>query len=328
MTEPPISAGEASARHEARDWVIRLASGEMMPPERARLQAWLDASHVHRDAFAREQAFWQDLNVLEGDFAPSARRGRWVALRGPVRAMAAAGGLAAVALVAVLWLAGIVPPRMTADHVTAVGEQAVVHLPDGSVAHLNSDSAIDVRYRDALRLVVLRRGEALFEVKPDTARTFRVAAFGSNTDATGTIFATEERDGHVIVTVVEGSVRVFGPATPDAAREPGEGLSVGANQQTGYSSHQRALTTRPVNAVDTLAWRSGALVFDGRPFAQAIAEVGRYIPERIVLNAGSRQARPVSGIFSIHAPYRALEALAATQGFNVYRVPHVAIFIN
>lgn len=328
MTEPPISAGEASARHEARDWVIRLASGEMMPPERARLQAWLDASHVHRNAFAHEQAFWQDLNVLKDDFAPSARWGRSVSQLWAIRTTTAAGGLAAFALVVVLWLAGIVPSRLVADHVTAVGEQAVVNLPDGSVAHLNSDSAIDVRYRDALRLVVLRRGEALFEVKPDAARTFRVAAFGSNTDATGTIFATEERDGHVTVTVAEGSVRVFGPAPPDAPRAAGEGLSVAANQQTAYSSQQRALATRPVNAVDTLAWRNGSLVFDGRPFGHAIAEVGRYIPERIVLNAGSRRARPVSGIFSIHAPYRALEALAATQGLDVYRVPHVAIFIN
>jgi len=328
MTESPIPAGEASVRHEARDWVIRLASGEMATPERARLQAWLDASPSHREAFDREQAFWQDLNVLKDDFAPSANQRRRAAPRGPVRAMTVAGGLAAIGLAAVLWFAGIIPSHVMADHVTAVGEQAIVNLPDGSVAHLNSDSAIDVRYRDALRLIVLRRGEAMFEVKPDTARTFRVAALGTNTDATGTVFATEERDGHVTVTVAEGSVRVFGPAPPDAARAPGEGLSIGANQQTGYSSEQRAVSVRPVNAVDTLAWRNGALVFDGRPFGHAIAEVGRYIPERIVLNAGSRRARPVSGIFSIHAPYRALEALAATQGLNVYRVPHVAIFIN
>ena len=328
MTEPEIPAGKASARHEARDWVIRLASGDMTTPEHARLQAWLDSSAVHREAFAREQGFWQDLNVLKDDFAPPAGQGRWAASGGPVRVRMVAGGLAAFALVAVLWFAGIVPSRMTADHVTGIGEQVAVNLPDGSVAYLNSDSAIDVRYRDSLRLIVLRRGEALFEVKPDSARTFRVAALGANTDATGTIFATAERDGQVTVTVAEGSVRVFGPAPPDADRAPGEGLSVRANQQTGYTSEQRALTARPINAVDTLAWRSGSLVFDGRPLGHAIAEIGRYIPERIVLNAGSRQARPVSGIFSIHAPYRALEALAATQGLNVYRVPHVAIFIN
>lgn len=329
MTEREGSPGELSAEHDARDWVMRMSSGEMSRDELRQLHAWLDASGVNRQAFERERALWRDLAALEHDFAPvgSSTRRRVGASRW--RASAGGGVLAAGLALMVIWFGTDLPRRWSVDHATGVGEQATIRLPDGSLAFLNSDSAIDVRYQGGLRLVLMRRGEALFEVKHDADSTFRVAAAGSNTDATGTAFATRVSAGEVTVTVATGSVRVFGPAAPDAPTARAYGaVDLKADQQLSYAENARPSAVSAVSAADALAWRGGSIVFDGRPFALAIAEIGRYIPERVVVGDGAMKARPVSGMFSIRSPYNAIEALAATQGFAVYRIPHIAIFIR
>lgn len=328
MTGQHSSAGEMTAEHEARDWVVRLSSGAMTPAEHARFRQWLDASAVNRAAFESEQAFWQDLDVLREDFATTRSRRRLARAWRHGRTALAATGLVAVCLFAVLWFFTGIPSRLMADHATGIGEQATVLLPDGSTAFLNSDTAIDVRYREGLRLVMLKRGEAVFAVRHDPQSTFRVAASGGNTDATGTAFATRLNGDEVTVTVAEGSVRVFGPAAPEAKREAGEGIDLKADQQTSYTTGATPAPPHAVKAADTLAWRGGSIVLEGSPFAQAVAEIGRYIPERVVLDQSAQQARPVSGVFSIRYPYRAIDALAATQGFAVYRIPRVAIFIR
>jgi transmembrane sensor len=328
MTEQPSSADQLSAEREARDWIVRLSSGTMARAEREQFRQWLAASAVNRAAFERERAFWRDLTVLEQDFAaaqgPRALAGAW--RRGSKTL--AAGAAAAACLFAVLWFFTGIPSRLMADHATGVGEQATVLLPDGSTAFLNSDTAIDVRYREGLRLVLLRRGEAAFAVRHDPQSTFRVAASGGNTDATGTAFAARLNGDEVTVTVAEGSVRVFGPAPPDAKRNADEGLALKLDQQTSYLTGEAPAQPHAVKAADALAWRGGSIVLEGSPFAQAIAEIGRYIPERVLLDNAAQQARPVSGVFSIHRPYHALDALAATQGFAVYRIPRVAVFIR
>lgn len=328
MTERPVSAGQMSAEHEARDWIVRLSSGAMTPDERERLERWIAASAVNRAAFEREQGFWRDLSVLKTDFAARSPPDRLAKVWRHGRAALAATGLVAVCLFAVLWFFTGIPSRLMADHATGIGEQATVSLPDGSTAFLNSDTAIDVRYRDGLRLVLLKRGEAAFAVRHDPQSTFRVAASGGNTDATGTAFATRVSGDEVTVTVSEGSVRVFGPAAPDAKREAGEGIDLKADEQASYMTGATPGLPHAVKAADALAWRGGSIVLEGSPFAQAMAEIGRYIPERLVLDQAVQQARPVSGMFSIRYPYRAIDALAATQGFVVYRIPRVAIFIR
>ena len=328
MAERGSSAAELAAEHEARDWIVRLSSGAMAPDEQERLQQWLEASADNRAAFERERAFWHELSVLETDFAGAGPRKRFVNVWRRGRTAVTASAVVAACLFAVLWFFTGIPSRLMADHATGVGEVAAVSLPDGSTALLNSDSAIDVRYRDGLRLVMLKRGEAVFTVRHDPQSTFRVAVSGGNTDATGTSFAARLNGSEVTVTVAEGSVRVFGPAAPDAARAAGEGIAVKADQQLSYTSGETPAAAHAIKAADALAWRNGSIVLDGRPFAQALNEIGRYIPERLVLDQAAQQARPVSGIFSIRAPYRAIEALAATQGFAVYRIPHVAIFIR
>lgn len=312
---------------DARDWIVRLASGHVTEADLQRFKAWRDFSPEHGRAFERERVFWGQLQVLgrDADGQPSAPSQR----PGIRRRTLLIGGGAVVAAVA----AGIAVPPLdlwwNADFSTAVGETADTTLPDGSVVSLNTDSAIAVDFRPDLRLVELLKGEAEFKVRPGLAPLFRVAALGGNSDALGTTFSVKAVDGVATVTVAEGHVRVAGPAKPTDLWEDQAGrIELAAEQQTTYARGAPPLSARSVDTGVAMAWRGGRVIFEGRPFASAVVELGRYVPERIVLAPGVKRGVPVSAIFSIKDALSAVEALAKTQGLVVRRIPGVMILIT
>jgi transmembrane sensor len=314
---------------DARDWIVRLTSGSVSASDFERFQAWHDRSPEHKRAFERERAFWQELRALGPDqltlpaLPPPVRR--------PLtrrRALLIGGGAAVTAAVAAVAI-----PHLqlwwSADFATAVGDQGEFTLPDGSVAALNTDSAISVDFKPSLRLVNLLKGEAEFRVRNDGSSVFRVSALGGNSDALGTAFSVKAVDGMATVTVSEGRVRVAGPASPyDLDEASAAKVQLAANEQTGYAGGERPQATRTVDTDAVLAWRTGRIIFEGRLFASAIAELGRYVPERIVLATTAQNDVPVTAIFSTKDALAALQALAQTQGLSVRRIPGVMLFIS
>ncbi|MGK9236853.1 FecR domain-containing protein [Inquilinus limosus] len=314
---------------DARDWVVRLASGAATKDDLAAFRAWRAASPEHDRAFARERAFWQGLDALAPGMSPMAvsrpgrRRtiGRRAVLAGGAAVAAGVAGIAVAPRLVLLW---------QADHRTGIGEQARVALPDGSSALLNTDSAIALGFRPGLRLVTLLQGEALFEVRPDASAPFRVAALGGNTQTGQAVLAVRALAGDVTVTVDQGRARVFGPSAPDGPLPllPTEAVDLDARQQVRYREGEAPGRPVPADPAMALAWRTGRIAFDRKPFAEAVAELGRYVPERIVLADRSRAGKPVGGVFSIREARAALSALADTQGLPLRRVPGVVIVIG
>lgn len=314
------------AAMDARDWVVRLSSGNVTEAELARFKAWRAASEENAKAFVRERAFWQQLSAA--DPRPEHLRrlvrptslGRRAFILGGSAAVAASIAVVAAPKLKLLW---------QADYRTAAGEQRDVSLSDGTKVALNTDTALAIRYRSGLRLVELLQGEAVFDVKANEDAPFRVAALNGNTDAVSGSFAVRALDEEATVTVTAGEVRVAAPAAQDAAAMPViAAFTIRPDQQTYY---RRGGAPYPVTAIDpelVLAWRTGRVIFEGRPFADAMAELGRYVPERIVLADRSRAHDPVSAIFSIRQAHAAVAALAETQGLTARRIPGVMILIS
>ncbi|WP_225771169.1 FecR domain-containing protein [Inquilinus sp. Marseille-Q2685] len=318
------NAQDIRIARDARDWVVRLASGTATEADLAAFRAWRAASPDHDRAFARERAFWRQLQAMAPEAPPrTAPRPRGIGRRALLGGGAAlAAGVAGVALaprLALLW---------RADHRTGIGEQARIPLPDGSAVLLNTDSAIALGFRPGLRLVTLLQGEALFEARRDAAAPFRVAALGGNSETEGAVFAVRAVEDEATVTVAEGRAGVFGPAAAAAPMPPAGAVALAAGQQARYREGSAPGRAAPVDLGAALAWRAGRIVFDRKPFAEAVAELGRYVPERVVLADGGRAAEPVGGVFSIREAQAALAALAETQGLALRRVPGVVIVIG
>ncbi|MGQ4273729.1 FecR family protein [Terrihabitans sp. B22-R8] len=338
MPRPSDSVPETEKRHEidrrieldARDWIVRLTSGDVSQADLDRFKAWRDASSAHRHAFERERTFWQELRVLDGAgpeapvrvarmrSGPAVMGRRAFVLGGSALAAAAAG--AAVLPSLDLW--------RRADYITAAGEQSEVRLPDGSTAWLNTDSAIALDFQPGLRLVELLRGEVEFQVRPESSSIFRVSAFGGNSDALGTTFSVQATDSLTVVTVSEGEVRVSGQVAPaDLPEAVADSVLASAGEQAVYGRGEKPSSAHRVDIDVARAWRMGKIVFEARSFASAIGELGRYLPEHIVMAPGVDVGVPVSAEFRTSEVLAAVEALARTQGRTARRIPGVVVLI-
>lgn len=334
MAEPEDSNVPTMPIEEAaQDWFLRLASGDVTETDLAAFAAWRDADPRHRIAYDEVRDIWNDLGGLRTAFAhpgetaatddtpsqgaapASWRRAPTPRRAGVFRHPAFLGGLAAACLVLLVVSVAEITAWLRADHRTGVGEQAAVTLPDGSIAYLNTDTAISLAYSDDNRQVSLLHGEALFQVANDPTRPFVVFAVRGRTIATGTAFSVRDKGDSATVTVTDGAVVVSSPASDQRSR-----VTVNAGTQVSYAAGDAPGPVGHVDVVSATAWRGGSILIDGLPLAQAFAEVDRYVPGRILLLADTARLEPVTARLSIRTIDNALNALARTHGLSITRV--------
>lgn len=307
---------ERGVAMNARDWVVRLTSGSVSGADLERFEAWCAQSPEHRRAFLRERAFWRMLGGVNGAAASPAIpvRRRFVGRRTVLAGGAAIAGGALLVPRAIRWL--------RTDFSTGPGEQQSATLPDGSTMVLNTSSSVAVDFDGERRRIDLLDGEVDVSVLPLAGRPFQLATLGGSSETEGGRLAVRSFDGEATVTASEGAVTVV---SGDAA--PGR-VELAAGQQTRYRGGG---APQPATAVDLgteLAWRTGRIVFDGKPFAAAVHQLGRYVPERLVFTTHARDHSPVSAVFHTGDAHAAIEALAHTQGLTTRRIPGVLIVIS
>lgn len=296
---------------------LSLRDRGMNAAETAEFVRWLQQDAQHASIFAELDRTWKDFDRLaavpaadapepDGDLlAPRVRPRRhgtlaWTSL-----------GAAAAAAIVLLTATHVRTPRHTAE--TAVGAFQKLDLPDGSVAQLNTDSAIDMRFTDAERRVRLVRGEVYFSVAKDPARPFVVTAGPVAVRAVGTAFNVRLRAAAVEVLVTEGRVRVdgarsgqplvapFAPAEEPPRLVAGERaiIPVPARAFAAVSDPAVAVVTKvsPIEVQRALAWQERRLEFDAVPLADVAREFNRYNRRQLVIAEAQLAAKRFSGTF-------------------------------
>jgi transmembrane sensor len=310
----------------ARTWFLRLGSGAVSRADLARFEAWRDEDSRHALAYDEVRAAWNDAEDLRAAFAPSVarirRREKAIGRRGAI-----VGGLIAAGIALFVASALDLPTRLEADYRTGSGQQAEVSLPDGSIAVLNTDTAIAVDFSHHRRVSLLR-GEVWFKVAKDRARPFEVLALKGQSTALGTEFAIRDRTDTATVTVNEGAVLVTSPADAGGAAAPPSSATLRAGDRVSYRKGAAPGPIQRANAVAAPAWRHGLIAIDTAPFADAIAEIGRYHPGRILLLADTAQLQPVTARLSLASIDSGLDALAATHGLKVTRITRYVTIIH
>lgn len=248
---------------EAVVWLTRLTSGEATEGERARFRDWYAQSPAHARAFDAVAGLWRGLGAVT---TPGATLASIPALvLGPGRARRAvcpgARGVLSRCLAAAV-------PRSRHGHRRAAERASA----DGSLAHLNTDTTLDLHFGRRQRRVVLNRGEAAFEVAKGR-RPFQVWAGTVRTEAFGTEFLVRYDGEGGTVTLVEGRVRVA--ATSATPGHTSAALRLAPGQAVGFSGADLgpAQAARPSAAA---AWRRGRLVMSFVPLGAVIAEINRY----------------------------------------------------
>lgn len=281
------------AAREAADWATRF-NGRATDIETLEAFARWRRHPENARAYDRVEAAWTRATTLGAD-RDIAEATRDALARGAARPRGAARirtHSVAVALVASL-VVGLVVLFLNrpATYTTAVGEQRLVRLADGSRVHINTDSKLRVRLGSGRRDLTLVRGEAFFEVAHDAARPFVVETDRGRVVATGTRFDVDRRDTDTRVTLTEGRVRIYdGPDADTVAviLRPGESIRLGLSP--------RGTPERTDTAIAT-SWLGGQLVFHQTPLLTAIGEMNRYTERKIRLDAPGLAHAQVDGRF-------------------------------
>ncbi|WP_087138739.1 FecR family protein [Brevundimonas diminuta] len=290
MTNPKIRV--ETSETEAAAWHARLGARSVSTQTIEEFFAWR-AEPANADAYRRVEKIWGDTGRLANDpeiaraldEALSRRQGAARPRRLPrtLIGLTVGGAVMAAAVGGALWL------QSRTVFATGVGEQRLVQLADGSNVRLDTDSRIRVRFDGDRRLVELDAGQALFTVAHDAGRPFVVEADGAQVTAIGTVFDVRRDGSGVKVTLVSGVVDV---AERRAGRET---KRLAAGQQSRVTSQGQM--TRVADIATETSWTEGRIVFRDTPLRDAVAEVNRYLPDKILLDPAVRGTASVNGVF-------------------------------
>jgi transmembrane sensor len=338
----------ATIAEQASEWFVAYDAGPLGAEDCAALVSWLETSPLHIEEFLRVSVIARDLRAACSD--PEfpldelvARAGAeddsivptfWSRIGAPFRqkspsrrwqpaavALTTAAALACLALL--LWNPRPsentpAPSDVTTMHYeTGHGEQQIRVLADHSVLHLNTDSAVTVRYSKTERIVVLASGEAHFEVAHEPARDFRVLARSAEVVDLGTRFDVRLEGSSTLVTVVEGRVAVRRSGGANQNNPVPQSMEVAAGQQINVTEGAWPAAPTAVDVKRATAWLQRQISFEREPLERVAAEFNRYAPKPIEITTPALRSLQVSGLFKTDDTEAFMAFLRSLDGVRV-----------
>ena len=301
----PVSSKPVSAQvlDAAIAWQLCLDCGNGSDVEQAEFTKWYSASDEHARA-------WLQLGMLDHRFSTASVPARNALLKARTgvqeRARKIGSGLASVALACGLALfAGknyLPIDYWMADQRTATGEQRQLRLADGTLLNLNTHSAVDVRFDDSTRRIILQEGEIMVETGHGDPRPFIVQTRDGSLRALGTRFMVKREDDGTRLSVLQSRVE----AHPENSVE----LTV-YNEGQQVLMHRDRLGQMLAVSPGADAWTRGMLVLDNVRLADMVSELNRYQRGHLGVDPEVADLR-ITGSFPLNNIELALNALMPT----------------
>ena len=333
----------AAITQQASEWFVANDEGPMDARDSAALAAWFSASPVHIEAFLGVSVVARDLKEASTDPEYSleailARAGTeeggpvqrlWPRVIEAVRETPSGRWFPAAAAMFVVLSLGLLftwnlrptgrPAGLTGiatlHFETGHGEQITQRLADNSVLHLNTDSAVSVRYSKSERLVTLMSGQAEIKVTHDANRAFRVHTRSADIIDIGTQFDVRLEQGSTVVTVVEGRVAV----APQNSKQnyAVRSIELTANQQLRVTEGEWPATPVAVDAERTTSWLHRQIAFDHEPLERVAAEYNRFTSKPIEIATPALRTLRISGVFATDDTDAFIAFLRTLKGVRV-----------
>jgi transmembrane sensor len=307
----------------------------MTPEDAAALRLWRARSSLHEAAFVRAKRVWNKIDASgRAIFEPGedftgeldafgARRrvvNRRVLLGGGAAALAAASAYAVIHPPLGLWLS--LAERM-ADFRTSTGEQREVTFAGDVAINMNTQTSLAIRpvasAEDRIELIV---GEASFAAPERTVRPLVVLAADGRMMAQSGRFDVRYTLGGdrapVSVTCFAGAVRIEHGA--DVAQlEPGQRVSYDLAGLGQISA---------IDAQVASEWQRGIIEFRDTPLVEAVEEINRYRPGRIVVMNAALGQKQLSGRFRIDQMNQILVQLERAFGAKLQHLPAGVVLLS
>lgn len=298
---------------QAIDWMVKLRADTPDAALQTRFNAWLAMDPAHLQAWTQLQdrlgASFNTVLALDRRLPGQASEARQILLqpqgsrRDALRVIAGLGLLGGS-----LWLCARSPlgDSLLADLSTGRGQRQAFDLADGSRLNLNANSAVDLRFDDQQRLVVLRHGELVIQVAPDPQRPLRVRTAQGQVQALGTRFLVAQEQDVTRVVVLQHSVQLRLPDGTTRDLQEGQSALLATGRITPTAGDQRGRAD----------WLVGRLNVLDEPLEQVVEALRPYQRGFIRIAPQVRHLR-VQGVFPLDDPARTLAALAETLPIQV-----------
>ena len=306
----PVSSKPVSAQvlDAAIAWQLSLDSANAV--EREAFAKWHAAHEEHARA-------WRQLGMLDQRFSVASGPARTALLqsREGIRRRVRKLGNGLASIVAVVGLALFAGERYLpidywlADQRTATGEQRTLRLTDGTLINLNTHSAVDVRFDEKQRLIVLQEGEILVETGHGDARPFIVETREGSMRALGTRFLVKREDEGTRLSVLQSAVAAHPESSPE--------------EQILREGQQVLIRNNGLGSINALtlgadAWTRGMLVVDNARLEDLVRELGRYRRGYLGVTPEVADLR-ITGSFPLNDTDKALSALLPTLPVQIER---------
>lgn len=273
------------ALRAAAQWHAKLGESPECPFTRSQQEQWLRLDPMHQWAWARVERLQCSLQSVPAALArqtlseDASTMGRRTLLKGLVLGLGTATVIGGGCLRSPEWFA---------DLRTRVGERRSFTLADGTRLHLNTASAVDIRYNAENRLIVLHAGEILVETASDS-RPLDVRSSHGDMRALGTRFNVRLFSDRTRLTVLEHAVAVRNQSISQATL-------VNAGMRLDFD-HRQLPAPQPAFLSES-EWSHGLLVVDGWRLDRTLSELERYRTGFIRCSDAVAGVR-VSGVFPL-----------------------------
>jgi ferric-dicitrate binding protein FerR (iron transport regulator) len=285
--------------------IVRNLSGEASCEDIVKLSEWLVEKDANKQAFFQLKAYWDaELRLVsirnkEAACEQLLRRIRKSSHRTIHLQWLRYVGVAIIAAV----MAGVIayhqgtkqPPATPVTYYSCISGNAFspVYLPDGTEIMLNKHSRLTYsnRYGEDTREVSLE-GEAFFDVRKDTARTFVVCVGENRIRALGTTFNVRHypEENTLNATLVEGVIRF---------ETPQQTVLLKPEQQLLYNTQSHKASIRQVDVEVETAWKNNLLRYKSVLFTEFLRLLEKRYDVEILLQDRKLGQQKVSGAFDV-----------------------------
>ena len=299
--------------------ITRYLKGKATPEEEAELLQAIHASKEWEAAFRKRTAEWNPLEETEADPETDRKWNRIASIITPSESQSQTEEAPVISLVSTssrrIWfsIAAVVLLLLVSgvtvyflnqggkagtgnaewQTIIAAQEDRSILLPDGSSVYLreNSELSYPEVFASSVREVKIK-GEAFFEVTPNSEQPFIVDASGLSVKVLGTSFSvqTSDQGNEISVILVEGKVSL------NNAHEK-ELVQLHPNQKADYFVNDEHYTVTEVDSERLTSWRKGIIFYDNASLDEIVRLIEQTYKVSLMYTRPENDDQRFSGAF-------------------------------
>lgn len=300
MTSSQQLTSNKKVQEQALHWFTRIQSEAMNDDEQTKFKQWC-AIDEHARYYDEIELFW---NSTEFTIAAQQINQKQISIANKNTQHffnKKIGAIAASLLFIVTMSFNSINLQFTADYLTAIGEQQLLDLDDGSKLTLNTDSAVKIEFNKKIRKVNLLAGEVYFDVKKDPAgRPFHVYVDDVVVEVLGTRFSVQQMNDGVVVKGHSGHITVSSDSYKSQAITAGEQVQI--KDERFFSDN--------FEPEQEFAWLNNRLNFKNKPLKEVMIELDRYYVGKILVLDSVASNTLITGSYSLVDPVKTAASIS------------------